>query len=132
MIFSVLNNKSLPLYGKGKNSREWMYVKDTCEALIKIFIKGKTGESYNIGTGKNFTNIEIIKKILKIAKLKKVRIGKKTKIIYVNDRPGHDIRYALNSNKIRKKLKWKSKTLLSFGLLKTFEWYVKNKGYFKK
>ena len=132
MIFSVLNNKSLPLYGKGKNSREWMYVKDTCEALIKIFIKGKTGESYNIGTGKNFTNIEIIKKILKIAKLKKVRIGKKTKIIYVKDRPGHDIRYALNSNKIRKKLKWKSKTLLSFGLLKTFEWYVKNKGYFKK
>ena len=80
MIFSVLNNKSLPLYGKGKNSREWMYVKDTCEALIKIFIKGKTGESYNIGTGKNFTNIEIIKKILKIAKLKKVRIGKKLKL----------------------------------------------------
>ena len=85
-----------------------------------------------MGQEKNFTNIEIIKKILKIAKLKKVRIGKKTKIIYVKDRPGHDIRYALNSNKIRKKLKWKSKTLLSFGLLKTFEWYVKNKGYFKK
>ena len=132
MIFNVLNNKSLPLYGKGRNSREWMYVNDTCEALLKIFQKGKIGESYNIGTGKNFKNIEIIKKILKIAKLKKTKIGKKTKIVYVKDRPGHDVRYALNSNKIRKKLKWKHKTALSIGLLKTFEWYKENKKYFEK
>ena len=131
MIFNLLNNKPLPVYGKGKNTREWTYVKDSCEAILKVFEKGKIGENYNIGSGVKLKNIDIIKKIFKIAKKNKIKIGKKTKIIYVKDRPGHDFRYALNSNKIRKKLKWKNKTSSNKGLENTFIWYKNNFGYFK-
>ena len=105
MIFNILNNKPLPVYGKGKNTREWIYVKDNCEAILKVFLKGKYGENYNIGTGIKLKNINIIKKIFKIAKKNKIKIGKNAKIIFVKDRPGHDLRYALNSNKIKKKNK---------------------------
>ena len=122
----------MPIYGKGKNSREWIHVNDHCEALLLIFLKGKLGESYNIGTGKNFKNIDIAKALLEIVKKKSVKIGKKVKIKFVKDRPGHDFRYALNSNKIYKKLKWKSKITFNKGLLQTFEWYLNNKTFFKK
>ena len=113
MIFNILNNRSLPVYGKGKNMREWIYVKDNCEALIKIFLKGKSGENYNIGSGIKLKNIDIIKKILTIAKHHKIRLGNKTKIQFVTDRPGHDLRYALNSKKIKKQIKWKNNTSIS-------------------
>ena len=132
MIYNILNNKSLPLYGKGKNIREWIYVKDNCEALVRIFLKGKTGNNYNIGTGIKLTNIKIVKKLLTISKKNKIKIGKKTKINFVMDRPGHDVRYALNSSKIRKEIKWKHKTNVNNGLSKTIEWYSKNLNFFKK
>tara|TARA_B100000029_G_scaffold269629_1_gene264962 strand:+ start:33 stop:1064 length:1032 start_codon:yes stop_codon:yes gene_type:complete len=132
MIFNVLNNRPLPVYGKGKNTREWIYVKDNCEAILKIFLKGRYGENYNIGTGIKLKNIDIIKKILKIARKNKIDIGKKAKIIFVKDRPGHDLRYALNSSKIRKKIKWKHKISINEGLEDTFSWYKNNLGYFKK
>jgi dTDP-glucose 4,6-dehydratase len=125
-----LNNRNLPIYGKGKNSREWIYVKDHCEALLLIYLKGRFSESYNIGTGQNFKNIDIANRLLRIAKKKSIKIGKKVKIKYVKDRPGHDFRYALNRNKILKKLRWKAKTSLSFGLLKTFDWYKNNLSFF--
>mgnify|MGYP001489200086 CR=1 FL=1 len=130
LIYNILNNLPLPIYGNGKNSREWIFVKDHCEALYKVFIKGKIGETYNIGSGKNFNNLEITKKLLKISK-KYITIGPKTKITFVNDRPGHDIRYALNSNKINNKINWKSKINTDEGLQKTFLWYLDNKSYFK-
>jgi len=132
MIFNILNNKPLPVYGKGKNTREWIYVKDNCEAILKVFLKGKYGENYNIGTGIKLKNINIIKKIFKIAKKNKIKIGKNAKIIFVKDRPGHDLRYALNSNKIKKKIKWKHKVSSIKGLEETFSWYKNNLGYFKK
>ncbi len=132
MIFNILNNKTLPVYGKGKNMREWIYVKDNCEAILKIFLKGKYGENYNIGTGIKLRNIDIIKKIFKIAKKNKIKVGIKNRIVFVKDRPGHDLRYALNSNKIRKKMKWKHKISAAKGLEKTFNWYKNNLGYFKK
>jgi len=132
IIFNLLNNKSLPIYGRGKNVREWIYVKDNCEALYKIFKKGKIGENYNVGTGIRLKNIDLVKKILSMAKKKGIPLGKKTKILYVKDRPGHDKRYALNSNKIRKKLNWKYKTSLNKGLSQTIEWYLKNKEFFDK
>jgi len=132
IIFNLLNNKSLPIYGKGKNIREWIYVKDNCEALYKIFRQGKIGENYNVGTGIRLNNIDLVKKILSIAKKKKISLGNKTKILYVKDRPGHDKRYALNSNKIRRKLNWNHKTSLGEGLSQTIEWYLKNKGFFDK
>ncbi len=132
MIFNILNNRPLPVYGKGKNTREWIYVKDNCEAILKIFLKGKIGENYNIGTGIKLKNTDIIKKIFKIAMKSKIKIGRKTKIIFVKDRPGHDLRYALNSNKIKRKIKWKHKVSTAKGLEETFNWYKNNIGYYKK
>ena len=130
LIYNILNNKPLPIYGKGINSREWIYVKDHCEALVKIFYKGKIGETYNIGSNKNYKNIDVCKNLINIAKKKNI-LNKKVKIKFVKDRPGHDLRYALNSNKIIKKLKWKPKTNFKKGLKKTFEWYLNNKNYYK-
>ena len=132
LIFNILHNKSLPIYGRGKNSREWMHVQDHCEALLSIFLKGSLGESYNIGSGHNIKNIDLAKKLLKIAKKKSPKIEKKVKIKFVKDRPGHDFRYALNNKKVLKKLKWKSKISLDEGLSKTFDWYNYNRSFFSK
>ena len=126
IISNIINNKELPIYGKGKNSREWIYVKDHCEALFTLYLKGKIGENYNVGTNKNLSNIDLVKKILKIFIKNKYNIGKKVKIKFVKDRPGHDYRYALNSQKILKKLKWKPKTNFNKGLIDTINWYLKN------
>ena len=131
MIYNMINNLNLPIYARGKNSREWIYVLDHCEALIKVFKKGKLGEFYNIGSNKNLNNIQITKILLKIAK-KHIQLGSNVKIKYVKDRPGHDLRYALNSNKIKKKLKWKPSSTIINGLEKTFLWYLSNSAYFKK
>ena len=131
LIYNIITNKKLPIYGKGLNSREWIYVKDHCEALIKVFEKGKVGNFYNIGSNKNVINLEISKKLIKIAKTK-IKLGKNVKIEFVKDRPGHDVRYALNSSKIIKELRWKPKTNFNSGLINTFEWYLKNINYFKE
>ena len=130
LIYNIINNKPLPIYGKGKNSREWIHVIDHCEALLKIFFNGKIGESYNVGSNQNINNVNLTKKLLKIAKNKSLKIGKKVKIIFVKDRPGHDFRYALNSNKILKKLRWKTKISLHEGLSQTLDWYINNKSFF--
>jgi len=130
LIYNILNNKPLPIYGKGKNSREWIYVKDHCDALLKVFTKGKIGEFYNIGSNKNLNNLQVSKSLISTSK-STTKIGKKVKIIFVKDRPGHDIRYALNSNKIKLKLGWKPKTNFRQGIKLTFDWYCKNKKYYK-
>jgi dTDP-glucose 4,6-dehydratase len=129
LIYNIINNKELPIYGKGKNSREWLHVKDHCMALFKIFEKGKIGEFYNIGSNKNLNNIQITKALIKIAK-NFIVIGHNVKIKYIADRPGHDQRYALNSNKIKKKLKWKPQIKFDNGLIETFLWYLNNKKYY--
>ena len=129
LIYNVINNKPLTLYGKGKNLREWIHVADHCEALIKVFQGGKIGEFYNIGSNLNSRNIDIAKLIIKIGK-KKLKLGKNVKIKFVKDRPGHDFRYALNSSKINNKLKWKAKINIKKGLENTFEWYLKNMRYY--
>ena len=130
IIYNIIKNKTLPIYGKGKNSREWMHVHDHCEALLKIFLRGKIGESYNVGSNKNINNIDLTKKIIKISKNNFYRLGKKVKIKFVKDRPGHDFRYALNCKKIHKELKWKAKINLKEGLENTFQWYINNKNFF--
>ena len=129
LIYNIFNNKNLPLYGKGLNSREWIYVDDHCNALIKIFEKGKKGNFYNIGSNFNLNNINISKILINIAK-NKIDIGKNVKIKFVKDRPGHDIRYALNSSKLIKDLKWKPKININEGLKMTFDWYLKNQEYY--
>ena len=130
LIYNILNGIDLPIYGKGKNSREWIYVEDHCEALLKVFKKGKVGNFYNIASNYNLNNLEIVKKILAISK--KIYTSKKSvKIKFVKDRPGHDFRYALNSNKIKNQLKWSPKYSFDKGMLKTFLWYFDNQKYFK-
>ena len=131
LIYNIISNKPLPIYGKGKNSREWIHVDDHCEALLKIFNKGKIGENYNIGSNQNINNINIAKKLIKILKNKTLNIGSNVKIKFVKDRPGHDFRYALDCKKIKKELKWKSKISLNKGLTNTFDWYLNNKDFFK-
>ena len=97
---------------------------------MKIFEIGKIGNFYNIGSNKNLINLDICKKLLKIEK-NKIKYGKNVKIKFVKDRPGHDVRYALNSDKIMKKLGWKPKINFETGLKKTFDWYLDNLNYYK-
>ncbi len=130
LIFNIINNKNLPIYGRGKNSREWIHVQDHCEALLLIFLRGKIGESYNVGSNQNISNIDLTKKLIKIIKKSSFKIGNKVRIKFVKDRPGHDFRYALDNKKIYKKLNWKSKILLKDGLLQTFNWYLSNQKFF--
>jgi len=131
LIYNIIKNKPLPIYAKGKNSREWIHVYDHCEALLKIFLKGKIGENYNVGTGQNVRNIDIAKKLTIIQKSLLQNNNNKAKIQFVKDRPGHDLRYALNSKKIQVKLGWKSKIKLQKGLAGTFNWYLNNFIFFK-
>ena len=130
LIYNILNNKPLPIYGKGKNSREWIYVEDHCEALLKVFTKGKIGEFYNIGSNKNLNNLEVSREIINVSR-NIIKLGKNVKISFIKDRPGHDIRYALNSNKIKNNLGWRPKTNFKDGMKLTFNWYYKNKSYYK-
>jgi len=129
IIYNIINNIDIPIYGDGRNSREWIYVKDHCFALLDVLNRGKVGEFYNIGSNENISNINICKKLFKI--FKKLNFKSKSSIKFINDRPGHDRRYALNSNKIIKELRWKRKIKIDEGLNQTVKWYLENKLYFK-
>jgi len=131
MIFNILNNIPIPIYGKGVNSREWIYVDDHCKALEILSRKGRVGQNYNIGSNKNLSNLELTKLIIRIFKNNFSKIKNKSKIIFVKDRPGHDLKYAINSNKIRKELKWRPVNNIYEGLKKTIKWYIDNPKYFK-
>jgi dTDP-glucose 4,6-dehydratase len=133
IIYKIIRNETIPIYGNGKNVREWIHVNDHCEALIKIAINGKIGESYNIGSGVKIQNIELMNKIISI--FKKINTNQKNKINFhfVKDRPGHDFRYSLNSSKLKTELKWKCKINFNEGLKDTINWYIDkfNKNFFK-
>jgi dTDP-glucose 4,6-dehydratase len=133
IIYKIIRNETIPIYGNGKNVREWIHVNDHCEALIKIAINGKIGESYNIGSGVKIQNIELMNKIISI--FKKINTNQKNKIYFhfVKDRPGHDFRYSLNSSKLKAELKWKCKINFNEGLKDTINWYIDkfNKNFFK-
>ena len=133
IIYKIIRNETIPIYGNGKNVREWIHVNDHCEALIKIAINGKIGESYNIGSGVKIQNIELMNKIISI--FKKINTNQKNKINFhfAKDRPGHDFRYSLNSSKLLRELKWKCKINFNEGLKDTINWYIDkfNKNFFK-
>ncbi len=124
IIHNILNKKSIPIYGNGSNIREWIYVKDHCNALIKVAEKGIVGENYNIGSGITLNNIQIAKKIISIFKKINNEKNIKSKILFVKDRPGHDLRYCLNSSKIRNKLKWECKSNFNQRINETIIWYI--------
>jgi dTDP-glucose 4,6-dehydratase len=133
IIYKIINKKPVPIYGNGKNIREWIHVEDHCNALIKISEKGLLGENYNIGSGIELNNIDIVKKIISSFKKIDINLANKAKFVFVKDRPGHDLRYSLNSSKIKKHLKWKCKYNFDEGIEKTIIWYVENfnKNFFK-
>ena len=131
IIINCLNNKPVPIYGNGLNEREWIHVEDHVSALIKIFRKGKYGEFYNIGSGEILNNLTIARLIIKIIK-NKFNIKTSSRVLFVKDRPGHDVRYALNSNKMKSKIKWKKKFSVNKGLDETIEWYLANSQWIKK
>ena len=129
IIYNIINNNDLPIYGDGKNSREWIYVKDHCEALYQIFKKGKIGQFYNIGSNENIDNLTICSKLFK--SFKKINFKSKSQIKFVKDRPGHDYRYAINAEKIQKELNWFPIESFETGIKKTVEWYLKNESWWR-
>lgn len=127
IITKALKNKNLPIYGDGKNIRDWLYVEDHCEAIMKILEKGKPGETYNIGGNCEKSNLEVVNKICEILdSLNPKKDGSlyREQIKFVNDRPGHDFRYSLDISKIEYNLNWKPKESFSSGLAKTVQWYL--------
>lgn len=121
MIINALNDKELPVYGNGKNIRDWLYVEDHCSAIDMIIHNGTVGEVYNIGGHNEKTNLDVVKTIVK-------ELGKSDDLItYVKDRPGHDLRYAIDPTKINKELGWIPETKFEEGIKKTIKWYIDNK-----
>ncbi len=117
VIYKALKNQKVPVYGNGLNVREWLYVSDCAAAILEVLKKGKTGGIYNIGSGQERTNILVVEMLLEILK------KPKSLIEFVKDRPGHDVRYALNSDKIRRELKWMPVVQFNDGMKKTVEHY---------
>ena len=125
MIKLALENKKLPVYGNGKNIRDWLYVEDHCEAIDLVFHNGRAGERYNIGGHNEKRNIEIVKLILKHLNMSEDMIE------FVEDRKGHDYRYAIDPSKIKQELGWYPKTKFEDGIVKTIDWYLNNKEWIK-
>ena len=129
LIHNCLNNKKLPIYGKGQNIRDWLYVEDHCEAIKEVLVKGSIGETYNIGGNNEKTNIEIVKTVcstLDEIKPRKNNSSYKELITFVEDRPGHDFRYSLDISKIKKELNWQPQETFESGIRKTILWYLEN------
>ena len=121
MISRALNNEKLPVYGNGENVRDWLHVEDHCSAIDLIIHKGKVGEVYNVGGHNERTNLQVVKTILKA-------LDKSESLItYVKDRPGHDLRYAIDPTKLEQELGWKPKYNFDTGIAQTIQWYLDNK-----
>ena len=126
IILLAHKNKKIPIYGSGKNIRDWIFVQDHCEGIMNALIHGKQGESYNISANNEIDNLTLVEKILSI-------MDKSSDLIeFVEDRPGHDFRYSLDSSKIRNKLNWLPKTNFEEGITKTINWYLSNNYYQKE
>lgn len=125
IIANALNDKPLPVYGKGENVRDWLYVEDHCSAIDLIIHNGTVGEVYNIGGHNERTNLQVVKTILK-------ELDKSESLItYVTDRKGHDMRYAIDPTKIRRELGWEPTTMFDDGIKKTIKWYLENKAWWE-
>ena len=133
-IINCLENKKLPIYGTGQNVRDWLYVKDHCVAIEKVIKKGSVGETYNIGGLNEIKNIDIVKRICRILdKTIPNSNGSSYQelVTYVEDRPGHDHRYAVDINKIKNNLGWSPEESFDTGIKKTIEWYLENKSWWR-
>jgi len=132
MIINALNGKRMPVYGDGRNIRDWLYVEDHADAILSILKDGQPGRSYNIGCNNEISNIDLVRKICGVLdQIKPREISYDRLINLVADRPGHDFRYAINSNRITSELNWKPRFSFEEGLVKTIKWYVNNKEWWK-
>ncbi|GAI83731.1 unnamed protein product, partial [marine sediment metagenome] len=131
MIIHALEKKPLPVYGKGENVRDWLYVEDHCKAIWMVIQNGRVGETYNIGGDNEWKNIDIVNKICELLaeELGKNLFEYKKLITFVKDRPGHDLRYAIDSTKIKNELDWQPEETFETGLRKTIKWYLNNKAW---
>jgi dTDP-glucose 4,6-dehydratase len=130
VILNALEEKELPVYGKGEQIRDWLYVEDHARALIKVVTEGKPGETYNIGGHNEKQNIEVVQTICAILDKLQPRSDNKNyarQIKFVTDRPGHDMRYAIDASKIENELGWKPQETFETGMKKTVQWYLNNK-----
>ena len=129
-----MDQKPLPIYGKGDNIRDWLFVNDHCEALSTIIDKGRIGHSYNIGANNEIKNIDIVIKICDVLDNLKPRSSGSYKdlISFVKDRPGHDFRYSVDSSKICNELNWTPKESFESGILKTIQWYLDNEYWWRE
>ena len=134
VIANCLDEKPVPIYGDGQNIRDWLFVEDHCKAIEAIINYGNIGETYNIGSNNEITNIDIVNMICKyLDKLSPRKCGASycELIKFVDDRPGHDFRYAINSTKINKNLGWEPEIVFEDGILKTIEWYLNNEEWWR-
>ena len=133
-IHNICNNKPLPVYGKGENVRDWLYVVDHARAIDMIFHQGKVGDTYNIGGFNEWTNIDLIKVIIKVVDkhLERPEGASDNLITYVTDRAGHDLRYAIDATKIKNELGWEPSLQFEEGIEKTVKWYLDNQGWLDK
>lgn len=126
MIINALQDKELPVYGNGLNVRDWLYVEDHCSAIDLVIHKGKAGEVYNVGGNNEYTNIDIVKRVLK-------ELDKPESLIrFVKDRPGHDRRYAIDATKLKEELGWEPAYNFETGIVKTIQWYLDNKQWWER
>jgi len=132
-INNIINNKSLPVYGDGNYTRDWLFVEDHAVAIDLVFHEGKNHETYNIGGFNEWKNIDLVKLLCKImdSKLGRPEGTSEKLITYVKDRPGHDLRYAIDASKINKELGWKPSVTFEQGLEKTIDWYLSNEDWLK-
>lgn len=133
MVLNCLDGKPLPVYGKGKNIRDWLYVADHCDALIRVFENGGNGETYNIGGGEEKTNLEVVETICDLVddKTGNPRGGSRERITFVMDRPGHDLRYAINPDKAFEKIGFQASHTFEQALSATIDWYLENMDWVK-
>lgn len=125
VITRALEDKAIPVYGEGANIRDWLYVEDHCSAIDTILHNGKNGEIYNVGGNSEKTNLKVVKTVLSV-------LGKSENLItFVKDRPGHDLRYAIDASKIKRELGWAPETIFEKGIEKTVNWYINNKNWWE-
>ena len=136
-ILNAINGRNIPIYGNGQQIRDWLYVEDHVTAILKVAFEGTVGETYNVGGNNQVTNIDVATKICEIIDSllpinKNNNILRRDELIsFVPDRPGHDIKYAIDASKITNELKWKPSESFESGIKKTIEWYISNSKWYK-
>jgi dTDP-glucose 4,6-dehydratase len=134
MIINALTEKPLPVYGKGENVRDWLHVEDHAHALVTVLTQGRVGETYNVGGDSEMRNIDVVHLICDLVDELSPREGGGTRrglITYVTDRPGHDLRYAVDASKIKRELGWAPQESFASGLRKTIAWYLKHQDWWR-